>query len=94
VDSQSSVQILREDDSRIEERLIDAITERYATAMNGISLASPIAITEVEGASRMDVEAEGKEEDRSMATVKLTVLVGIAAVAGIVIGRISLLSRK
>jgi phosphopantothenate-cysteine ligase len=94
VDSQSSVQILREDDSRIEERLIDAITERYATAMNGILLASPIAITEVEGASRMDVEAEGKEEDRSMATVKLTVLVGIAAVAGVVIGRLSLLSKK
>ena len=39
-------------------------------------------------------DAEGKEEDRSMAAVKLTVLVGIAAVAGIVIGRLSLLSKK
>lgn len=97
VDAESSVKVLREDNPRIEERLIGAITERYTAAAGGITLASPIDVPEAmeeEEVEKGVVEKEAHPSTTSSSTsnVKLTVLMGVAAVAGLVVGRLS--SRK
>lgn len=99
VDAQSSVRVLREGDPRIEERLIDAITERYLVAMGGdVLLADPIetpshiAASAATDASVVAADTEQAEKDglASALDVRTTVIISLAAVAGLVVGRLTL----